>query len=419
MAEKEKPATPATEAPQSLWGQRIAAFAAAVKKPAEEIATALRELVGEPGDDAVSILADRASLPDDDLRVALSKGGPKIPLGVLNKNLLLLRGQDVAVATPSSSMAQPYQTILPQVPDDESFIASLQVGGTLKVEPKYVMSAIKAAIADALRLYDIPQQLAQMMEEFADTREEPVSKEFWELQKVLLSRSYGELFQALGVDGRQAASEARKRKLLERMNADFWSTIQSFQKVLQGWQENWSVGMNNPAMLLAALATGQGRTMLPASMMQPPDTSPVRSAAEEVVNKVNSVFSGTGLPAVIALAYDAAKINSILQNPQLPSLTGQPNRDLLLKSLGIAVGSEFPRLERSLIQYVMGIFGLKDIPPGDQEISYLSALLICGNSIAWDKIPASGAGVSKPSSHSAVVGISRRRGSDNEDRSKY
>ncbi|MFA7193457.1 MAG: hypothetical protein WC087_00885 [Candidatus Paceibacterota bacterium] len=384
--------------PPNAWDERIKSFSDAVGKSPEEVGNALKGLVGEPGPAALDVLSDSTSVEDGDLKVALVDGGPMIPLGVFRKNLPKLRGpQRIVVADTPTGMTF---DVLPTVPDDASFLEMLKVGGVLRPEKAEVISAIKAALASKCGLFDLPKNIIERMEKFAEDQDEPVGLSFYELRKIVVSRSYAEVLSVLGIEG-SFVSEPRKNAFLRKVDENLWNEIESFYQRLFSWNESWA-GSANPAMAMSmyfqSQATGN-KVLMPPGMMAPPETSGVRDAAESVIDQINKVFSGVGVPIARALAYDATRVKGILENPSLPASIGATSREQMLKMLGADVNSDYVRLERNLTRFTLAIMELPNLPSGSEEISYLMAMYQLGAMIPWDKL----------SNDAGRAGIGRKR----------
>ena len=169
---------------ESPWSIRIGAFATAVGVPADDVEKAFASLVGEPGDEALIILSDKTAVPDEDIKNALAEF--KIPSGKLNIHLPKLRDEkpvEEKTETVSSGTTTTL-SILPTVPDEQSFLEMLKTGGTLKVGTTEVLSAIKAALAQTVGLYKIPEKILDKMEAFAIAQEEPCGEAFYSMQKL-------------------------------------------------------------------------------------------------------------------------------------------------------------------------------------------------------------------------------------------
>lgn len=278
--------------------------------------------------------------------------------------------------------------VLPTVPNDESWLAALKVGGVLKFSKETVIGTVSAALANRVGLYGLPKKLVEAMERQAQSLEEPVGSEFFAMQRALTEHNYGEIFAAIpGASGRYA-TDARKKELLSKMDDGLWPELIGFQNQVSNWMDGWMKTASNPMMLTAAIAglSGAGNAGLPPGIMQPPPTDPLRDAAEAVITSINRIFAGTGILVSTALAYDAQQIRLALENPALPAQVGAANRDQMLKQLGVAVSSDYPRLEQSVKRYTLGVIELPNVTPGQTELAFVTALFQLGSTIPWDKL---------------------------------
>lgn len=366
-----------------LWDERVGAFATAVGKHIDEINKALQEVVGDPSEDALNILADSSATPDTDIKDALKP--LRIPSGKINMHIAKLRGPKPVESAPTASgTAMQALAILPTVPDETSFLEMLKTGGVLKVDVTEVLSAVKAALAKRVGLYDLPDRILEKMEAFAEAQEEPCGEAFYKMQRLLTERRYGDVLSALGVPGTYV-SDRRKKDFFARLEARLWGALGSFQNQLAAWQQAWMQGMANPGMLMVAMTASHAGGALPPGMMAPPDTAPLRAAGEEVVNEINRVFAGPGIPVARALAYDATRIMGILNDSTLPGQVGASTKDQMLKELGLAVGAEIVRTEQGITRYCLAIMSLPKVT-ADVELTYLAALIQLGATIPWDKL---------------------------------
>lgn len=324
---------------------------------------------------------DLANLTEEDL------------LGVGMKKLPARRLLDALAPEPPAAPAQvsamSLDTVLPTVPGDSSWLKDLKTGGALKVEESTIIAAIRSALAHKVGLYAIPQKLVDLMEKFTDESEDQVDPEFFKIRKQLTRRSYGDLFEAIpGLDG-SYVTVARKKELFDRIDRELWPSIREFFAQLQGWQESWMKGAANPMMMMQAVvaaAGGGGGGVMPPGMMSPPDTSGVRDYADAVADATNRVFKGVGVQISAALAFEATEIRESLTNKRLPALTGAVNRDQMLRQLDAAVSATYPRLERNLIQFVLGVLQARELPDGQESVQYFGALYMLGSQIPWDTL---------------------------------
>lgn len=370
---------------------------AAEVAPVVTVAQKLQELGVEESliakieaDIGVMSVDDLAELTEADL---IGIGMKKIPARRLVSALTSADPKtNAASASVSAVGTVSFDSVLPVVPNDASWLEGLKAGGVLKVEQSTVISAIRAALAHKVGLYGIPETLVGLMEVFADENEEKVDPEFFKLRKMLTRRSYAEIFEAIeGLDGNYV-TEARKKQFFSRIDEHMWPAIIEFYTRLREWYDAWSKGANNPMFMMTAIMSMGGATpgVMPPGIMQPPETGALRDTADGLADKVNKVFAGTGVQIAAALAYDANKIKETLENPRLPALIGVANRDQMLRKLEVAVSATYPRLEVNLTRFVMSVMQLKDQPTGNEELQYLGALYMLGSQIPWEQLDASG-----------------------------
>lgn len=297
----------------------------------------------------------------------------------------------VVASVDTTPVAVNFDGVLPAVPDDTSWLAMLKSGGVLKVDTSTVISTIRAALANRVGLFGVPAKLADAMEKFADSNDEPVDPGFFALRKSLTRRTYAEVFEAIdGLDG-TFVTEARKKALFERMDTHFWPALVSFNAQLKGWQDAWMQGVANPATMMMAMMGGGSGVAMPPGMIQAPDTAGLRDAADAVADAINKVFAGSGVPVAAAMAYDATQIRKSLEDSRLPALIGAANRDQMLRQLGVAVPATYPRLETNLTRYVLAVMQAKDQAAGNEELQYFGSLFMLQSQIPWETLVAGSA----------------------------
>jgi len=278
------------------------------------------------------------------------------------------------------------QSVLPPLPDDQSFLEMLRTGGVLKIDRTNVIAAMRAAIASNVGLFDLPSILMEKMEEFAVSQEEPLGEPFYALQKQLARRRYGDVLAALGTSG-TFVNEKRKTETLNKLNNLLWPALNGFNEQLKSYVNAWTQGAANPVALVAALIPSRGgKVVMPPGMLQPPDTAVLHDEAEAVINTINKVFAGAGIPVSRALAYDAMQIREVLEDASLPSTVGAATRDQMLKLLNVDVGADFVRLEQNITRFALAIMELSKIGEGDEELLYINAMFTLGASIPWGKL---------------------------------
>lgn len=342
------------------------------------------EFIGKIKDFGAKTVDHLALLKEGDL---VGAGMPVLEARSLIATLMAKPAGEPAANTANAVSAVSFDSVLPAVPSDSSWLEALKAGGVLKVDQSSVISAVRAALAYKVGLYRIPDGIVDLMEQFDEENEEQADPEYFKLRKLLTRRNYAEIFQAIeGLDG-TFVTEARKNRLFQRIDEFLWPSISGFFSQLKAWQEAWMQGVSNPGLMMSMFMAGQsGIGALPPGLMQPPDTGVLRDQAEDVANSINKVFAGTGVQVAAALAYDASKIKATIMNPRLPALTGCANRDAMLRKLGAAVSPTYPRLETNLTWFVLSVIQVKDQPAGIDEMKYFGALYMLGSQIPWDQL---------------------------------
>lgn len=367
------------------WVDYITPFAGIVGKSVEDVTQLLKGLVGDPGDEAIALLKDAGLSPDPDIKALFND----VPGAKQNQAIRLLRA---SAAMPQATMAYAGvgAEMLPEVPNDESWLSALRAGGQLKVDPPTVISAVRAALASRTGLYDVPQILARKMEEYAHRNTEPVSAEFFKLRKQITQRQYGEIFEAIeGLDG-NFVTDTRRNELLARMDLHLWPAMFGFFGQLKNYMEAWNQGATNPAVIMNLMASMMGGGGLPGGMIQPPDSGVLRDSAESFNDEINKIFAGVGVPISRALAYDAKRIKETLENPDIPRMIGAGSREEMLRMLEVDVPATYPRLETNLTKFALSVMQVKDQPGGNDELKFFTALYMLGSQIPWDQLQKKG-----------------------------
>jgi hypothetical protein len=283
------------------WEVYITPFADTMGVDVAVATEMLKTVAGEPSERAICILKDTKLSPDADIKAILPEG---TPTGVANQAISLLR--EVSRVEQPMMFSQGLD-LLPDVPNDGSWLESLKAGGTLKIDQPTVISAVRAALANRVGLYELPAKVAEAMEAHADNAQEQLDPKFFTLRKQLTRRNYSEIFAAIeGLDG-SFVTEKRKKELLDRINKYMWPTVVSFHSQLKAWVDSWQQGAGNPAVLMSTMAqmmSGGTVGALPPGMMQPPESGVLRDAAESVNDDINRIFAGTGVVTARALAYE-------------------------------------------------------------------------------------------------------------------
>lgn len=364
------------------WSKLITALADGLALPGPEVERRLAPLVGAPGDEAAELLADPAAAPDADLRACFEDAG--IPRARLNRAIARFRLAASGGAQPGA--APQGAALLPAAPDDEGLLASLVVGGIAKVSETDVAAALRVLLAERLGIFGIQEQLARKIEDHAVRLGEPCGPVFYRMQRELARHRHADVLAALGAS-RNLVSTSRKRALLDRLDP-LVGRFAAYQRELTTWKDQWMERISNPGALFAGLAALMGGgSAAPAvasspALMEAPDPGTVKAATATLIDRVNQVFAGTGIPVARALAADAIALKRLLEDPELPGAVGASGREEMLKRLGIAVTAQGAQLERDLTRYVLAALRLPKVA-ADHLPAYIVAVEQLGDQIDW------------------------------------
>lgn len=274
-------------------------------------------------------------------------------------------------------------SLLPEVPDDESLLQALRVGGVARVEPTDVVAALRVAFAQRLGVLQVERRLLAAIEERARDLDEPCPGVFYDLQRSRARKAHAGVLAALDIPG-TFVTERRKQELLSRLSK-LWDVLPKFQARLEEWQASWQDRVTNPGALLAGIAAmvhGGPDTGPAMGLMEAPDSEGIVDAARVVIDAVNRIFAGPGIPVARALAGDALELRTLVARDDLLTAVGVGSREELLKTLGIAVSADLVRAEKSVVQYVLGVLSLPDSDQGQRPM-VLVALKELGATVPW------------------------------------
>jgi hypothetical protein len=278
---------------------------------------------------------------------------------------------------------------LPDLPGEASWLAALRTGGVLKVEDSTVMAAIRAYLANRARLFEVPDALLDSMREHARRREDPVDVSYFALRAELTRRDFGNIFEAIPGFDYEYVSEGDKFELYDRITKILLPAIGKFYIRLGGWLESWKLAMQQPDILVAAIQGRDSKQL--AALTEAPDTGMIRDQAADVANAVNKVFAAEGVQIAAALAAEAGRIRTILDDERYPAFVNAKDREDMLKWLGIDVGPEAVRLEENLTRFVLAVLHLSRSPE-DATAQYCVALLRLAEQIPWELVGVSSSG---------------------------
>ncbi len=362
------------ETPKNKWEGTIDPLVVRLKLDVKTVTEKIiaAKLVEAADDSGADVLMDDTAIDIADFRAAF----PDAAKGTLNLAIKEIRAKaakpestPAAVVTPTVLPATPsigVAFVIPDVPEGSAFLDVLSTSKSLTVDVVSIRAALEALFADSRALGEIPERLAKAMETHADTVEEPVGDAFLDVLKFVRERRYADI----AVDGKLVTKE-RKKVVLDRLR-ELPHAVYQFHQTLVAWNEQLkSNRSSNPFGVL------QGG----AAAMYPP-TDEVIAAADGVVGCLRKAFGGLGVMVAKAMAYEGLKIKETLERSELPALVGAPNREIMLKQLGIDITNADVRAEKNVARYV--IFVATVIPkdmPGGQEGQVLESLYNLGQQI--------------------------------------
>jgi hypothetical protein len=353
----------------------------------DELVAKLTSLMGDAGKaNEVLEKAKADGVQDTDGAAVLTEedwkgyGVPKVQARQLVAQLKGAAAKPVAAPAAAPALG----TLLPSVPSDDDFLKLLQVGGVAKMDKTDVQAAVRALFADRYGVYDLDDRILEAVAARAEELDEPYPPLYYDIEKSKTAKKHADVLKALGVPGR-VVNEARKKQFLGRMNG-LWGILGSFQDQLDNWYTTWTQKAANPAALIGAftaMASGGGAVM--PGLMDAPDATHIVDSAAGVIDQLNKLFAGPGIPVARALAADAVEFRQLLEKPELPASLGTSTREEMLKKLGIAVTADVVRAERSAVQYVLGVMELGAVAQNQLPL-YIGALKELGSTIPWDKL---------------------------------
>jgi hypothetical protein len=377
----------------SKWETTVGSFAESIGLSLENVNAKLKNLVGDPGDDALALLLNENDCETADIKAAF----PDVPKAQLNKAIrTILRVEKEISATVKSevdtSAVMGSLDILPSELSEINLLETLKTGGVLKVNQATVTMAMRAALADRTGVFEVRKTLIDKMEAHAESLDEPVGDKFFKLRNELTRRNYGEIFSAIEGSVGQFVTQGRISALLEKLNNDLWPAMYSFHEQVNGWIQSWQQGAANPAAMMVALTAVMGNKsgVMAPGIMSPPPTDTLRDAADGVIDKINRVFSGTGTVVASALGYDAKTLMDILNDSSLPAQIGAANKEQMLKMLGVNVTADVSRMSTNTARYLLSIMEFPKVAAGNEELAYITALFQLGAAIPWDQLKGGG-----------------------------
>lgn len=395
----------------------LAAFAAKINLTVEAVKTAiLKDAVNDETDASLAILGSASDVDD----AAWKAMFPDVKGPVLKNAVATLRttvNPPVAVPVPPApspvsalggfgaignpGAGAPTMIALKQVADDTGFLASLVTGGRLNgtVTPQDAAAAVKVGMAQAIRLFEVPDNLVERIEATANAQEMPADASVYELIDSITEREYAPVLKALGAPVRAVGASQRKA-FLAKIQDTLIPGLRRFHAALHAWYEGYKTERSDPSLLIGAL-TGMTGGLLPMTMT---DTSVLRSAAADLMTMTNRLFAGmTAIPVARAMAMDAVRILGQLNDPKYILAAGFTTRDEMLRSLGVAVTEQFARNERTLSTYIINAMDIPNIADAQLPM-FAQQLYMIGASLDWDAL-----GTPRVAGENTAVGRTNRR----------
>ncbi len=319
-------------------------------------------------------------------------GVPKLKARLIVEKLV---PAPVAAKPAFAGSIQPTSSLLPQVPTDESFLANLVQGGVLKMSETDVIAAVRAVNAERFGLFNIDDRILKAIEDRAEEMEEPLPEIFYAVQKALKRKAHADVLAALDVPG-TFVTEARKKQFLGRVSG-IMGELAGFYSMVDGYVQNWQTQMGPQAMLsiVGVLAGGAGAAGMPV-MNEAPDATPLADQARGIIDRLNKMFAGSGIPVARALAADAQQLSELIKKPELIAAVGASNREEMLKKLGIGVGADVARTEKSVLQFALCVLKVNAVEPS-QLPPYILAVRQVGAVIPWATLSGANGAVRTPS----------------------
>lgn len=293
-------------------------------------------------------------------------------------------GADTGMATVTAGTPVPSGVVLPEVPDNETWMRGFKVAGKLLVNDSVCIALVRAGLAEPVGISKIPEALLVKLELEADKRQEPAGPSYWRIVNAINQRKYADVLSALTGGTTPSITVAQRKKLMARMSeimlpalersidgaCDFLSRLVQLSGVAMG--ANLAGGVQYDARVQAMLQ----------ALTQVPDTGEIHELADDLRDAFNKTCSGTGMVTATKIAMEYAKVKEILDDPELYALCNVANRDQLVREMNLQVSGALVRTEESLVQFVYAMIRLDQVPP---EIEPVYVVQMCNLAARIDK----------------------------------
>lgn len=263
--------------------------------------------------------------------------------------------------------------LLPTLPEGPSLLELLRIGGVAKFSHADAVSAIRGSHTRLLGVDRVLPVLTDAVLAHAEAMDEPAPEMYFMLRRARSRRDYRDVLAAF--DGAiTSVSEADKKAFLTKVEG-VWPTLKAFQAHLDAYRQLHKDEAADLSNLVQALRTGAGG-------IDYPDPTPVVSAARGVIDVLNKIFSGLGIPAARTIGKDLVEDGEHLANPALPGLIGAGNFTEMIKKLDLDVPSDAGDQERLIGSFVLALL---ELPKQTVDIlpEYILALQRRGKAIVW------------------------------------
>lgn len=312
-------------------------------------------------------------------------GVPKVKARQLVKELIDSAPKPAApVVVPAAMASMSLGSLLPKVPDDGDLFRMLQTGGVAKMDKQDVIATVRALMGDRFNVFDLDDTVMDAIAERTKKLDEPYPQIYYAIEKAKTRRKRADVLAALEVPGR-FVTDTRKKEFLTRTR-DLWDVLEGFQGQLVAYEQEWLSKTSNPAMMMTAMAAmlGGGGALAP-GLMDAPEPGAILDAAHGVIDTLNHMFAGAGIPVARALAADIIEVREFIEKPELMAAVGAGSRDEMLKVLGVAVSADVVRAERTTVQYALALLELDKIPE-PQLPAYVVTMKQLGATIPWARL---------------------------------
>lgn len=357
----------------ALYVKTMTPFAVTCKKSLADVTSALvtSEVIGGPDDDAVEVLTDEDTASKESIVSALRTAGVAPP----NARLAIkkLRGLTVPATTASAVVApamvapaEPQQSLLEMLPDDQAILAAFKSGGVLEVQKAQVVVAGRCLLAQQMGVFGADRKLLTLINDYYTTRVKRRNPTiYWELRKAVTRKRYASLFQAMDMPGAgELVTVSAQRKFWARMQESFVPKLVRVQETLTAWYEAWErkASMNVGLVVGNALASAAGGIGAGPGTRIPPINNIV-AAVETMIDGINECFAGEFEAVGIALGHDAVRIRNLIDNADLYAHIGAAERREFMELIGIKAGSDVVMMESAFANWLHNALRIPSMPP--------------------------------------------------------